>query len=72
MLRFWGLFGEAVDDSGVENAQIQSGSTFPFSAICSLCVYCLAMTHRPAAYESLLLFLTSGTAEEVRAAQMWK
>lgn len=47
MLRCWDLFGEAVDDSGVEKAQIQSGSVFPFLAVYSSCAYCLALTHRP-------------------------
>ena len=74
MLRCWDLFGEAVDDSGVEKAQIQSGSVFPFSAVYSSCVYCLALTHRP---ESQLMnycsyFLLQVPLGRSGAAQMWK
>lgn len=66
MQRDWGLSGEAVGDSGVERTRIQS---FP---------HCLHTHYLPfsthvlstvwgAAYKSLLLFLTSGTAGEIRA-----
>lgn len=66
-----GLCGEAVGDSGVERTQIQSQSAIPFLTIyiptCLLFSTHVLSTAWGAAYQSLLLFLTSGTAGEARA-----
>lgn len=74
MLRCGDLAEEAVHGSSVRKAQIQSGSGFPFSAVCSSCVYCLLVRHRAELQhvKHCSSILLQGLLVRSGAAQMWK